>query len=683
MAETPRPTGDGQALRRVSIRSTDLHVSRMAAILAVLGVLFLAVLAAAPLRPYFSEWRVVQTRYNRLAQETGGTPVPLAVQQIWKPSLGIADRCVTCHLGMGTVASPIGGDPLFAAHPPVPHEPSAFGCTVCHGGQGRATTKDAAHGFVTHWDDELLDRSHQTAGCGTCHRDFPVISRAGLAKGQRLVEQLDCLSCHNADGRGRGTARELTTVGLRGYRSDWHTFHLAERARHTSGPWRDSYGDISASDVGVVDRWLSTRVGAPRIIEAQALAYERGCLGCHKVGGRGGDEGPALDGVGRRPVGDLTFDSVRGAPTLANYMRQHFLDPTGVVVGSLMPPVAADEAEADLLTSYVLFLRSRPLPPEFLPKARIRRDLLQEPQPSLSGAQLFGAFCAGCHGPDGRGRTYGNLDVHFPAIGSADFLDVAPDAFIERTVRTGRPGRRMPALGASGGSLSDTDVTAIVAHIRTLGPKPPTASEVSDAPVDLATGAAAYDADCATCHGTTGEGTALGSPLVTSDRRPDLALRLELIVRGVPGTAMPAYSAYDAATLRALIAYIDSLGSRSRSDASLHAGAGMTHRSGAVSRAAWRPGTGDAERGQEIYERSCTGCHGAKGEGKNGPALANVGLQQAVTPGYVAATVVRGRRASTMPAFGRDGVGHSRLTASEVLDVTAFVTTRLNPGATP
>lgn len=682
MAETPQRTGS-EAFRRVSIRSADLHVSRMAAILAMLGVAFLAVLAAAPLRPYFSEWRVVQTRYNRLAQEMGGTPVPLAVQQIWRPSLGIADRCVTCHLGMGTAATPIGGDPLFAAHPPIPHEPSAFGCTVCHGGQGRATTKDAAHGFVTHWDEELLDRSHRTAGCGTCHRDFPVIGRAELVEGQRLIEQLDCLSCHKVDGRGRGTAPELTTVGLRGYRRDWHAFHLAERQRQTSGPWRDSYGDISSSAVAAVDRWLRTRVGAPRIIEAQALAHERGCLGCHRIGGRGGEAGPALDGVGRKPVGGLKFDAVRGTPTLANYMRQHFLDPTGVVVGSLMPALTGDEAEADLLTSYVLFLRSRPLPPEFLPKARIRRDLLQEPQPSLSGAQLFGAFCAGCHGPDGRGRTYGNLDVHFPAIGSADFLDVAPDALIERTLRIGRPGRRMPALAASGGSLSDADVAAIVAHMRTLGPRPPTASEVSAASLDLAIGAEAYAADCSTCHGIAGEGTPLGSPLSAVDSRPDPSMRLEAIVRGVPGTAMAAYSTYDAATLRALIAYIDSLGIASRSAASPRVSAGTTDRPGVISRAAWRLGAGDAARGQEIYERSCTGCHGAKGEGKNGPALANVGLQQAVTPEYVAATVVRGRRASTMPAFGRDGVGHSRLTASDVLDVAAFVTTRLNTGATP
>lgn len=639
-------------------------MSGLARTLAVLSVLFLALLAAAPLRPYFAEWRGVQARYNRLARETGGVPVPIAVQQIWKPSLGIADRCVTCHLGMGT-AVPIGVDPLFRAHPAIPHEPSEFGCTVCHGGQGRATTKDAAHGFVSHWDEHLLDGEHQTAGCGTCHREYPVASRAALAGGQQLIERLDCLSCHKIDGRGRGSAPDLTHVGLRGYQTGWHRSHLAERERQASGPWRESYGDIAAPDLAALDTWLRTRVGAPRIVEAQALAMERGCLGCHKVGGRGGDMGPALDEVGRRPVGDLRFAGVPGEQTLANYLKQHFIDPPGVVAGSLMPPLAASEAEADLLTSYALFLRSRPLPAEFMPKTRVRHELLREAPPALSGAQLFGAFCSGCHGPSGQGRTYGNLDVRFPAIGSADFLDVASDTFIERTLRSGRPGRRMPALGATGGSLSGADIASVIAHLRSLSPGAPTFAQVSGARADGALGAAIYAADCAACHGAAGEGTPLGPPLAAADRRLGAAAAYQAIAHGVAGTAMPAYTVYDAQALRSLMAHLDRLARERTSGA----------------RAAWRAGAGDASRGRAIYERSCAGCHGAEGEGKNGPALANAGFRQAATPDLIAVTVVRGRRGTLMPAFGRDGVGYSQLASSEVLDVSAFVARGLGAGA--
>lgn len=655
---------DNGGLRGRSIQPGALHVSRLAGVLAGLSALLLVVLAAAPTRPYFAEWRQVQARYNKLAFETGGTPVPVAIQQIWKPTLAVADRCISCHLGMGANA-PIAGDALFRAHPAIPHEPSEYGCTVCHGGQGRATSKDAAHGFASDWDEQLLDRQHHTAGCGTCHRDLPVASRAALAHGQQLVERHDCLSCHRADGRGRSTAPDLTSAGLRGYNRDWQRDHLVRHEREPSGPWRDSYGEIPSSDLPVIDTWLQTRVGAPRLVEAQALAFERGCLGCHKIGGRGGDEGPALDAVGRRPLGELRFAGVPGPHTLESYLRRHFIDPSGVVPGSLMPPLATSDAEADLLTSYVLFLRSRMLPPEYLPQARVRRELLHEAPPALSGSQLFGAFCAGCHGPDGRGRTYGNLDVRFPSIGSADVLDVVSDAFIDSTLRRGRPGRRMPALGATGGSLNETEIASVVAHVRQLTPPAPTLADVANARADARTGRAAYLADCAACHGAVGEGTPLGSPFRGTDRRPDAARTYGAIVGGVAGTAMPAYTVYDRNALRSLMAYVE----------------GLTVASSPSVRTRWQAGSGDPSRGEAVYARSCSGCHGRRGEGRNGPALANAGFQQVATPEMIAATVVRGRRGTPMPAFGRDGVGYARLEATEVLDVAAFVARGLSTGA--
>jgi mono/diheme cytochrome c family protein len=100
------------------------------------------------------------------------------------------------------------------------------------------------------------------------------------------------------------------------------------------------------------------------------------------------------------------------------------------------------------------------------------------------------------------------------------------------------------------------------------------------------------------------------------------------------------------------------------------------------SRATWRPETGSRAAGAEVFARTCAGCHGPAGEGKLGPALANPGFQQAATPEYVAATVVRGRRGTPMPAFGRDNVNYPRLSAREIADVAAFVTGGLGPRPT-
>ncbi len=642
-------------MRESSIQAADLKTGQLLRLFALLSVVFVVVLASAPLRPFFTEWRRIQNRYNSLAEQSGVPTIAIAIQQIWRPELGVTDRCITCHLGMGT-AQPIAEDRLFKAHPPIPHDPKQFGCTICHGGQGRATTKEAAHGFVSHWDEQMLDAKHLASGCGTCHTNVPWTSRGELARGRLLVESLDCLSCHKLDGKGRGGATDLSYAGLKGFRTDWHNWHLEQQAK-SDGNWKASYGPIAEPDVAQINAYLQSRIGAPRVVEAHALAMERGCLGCHKINGVGGDEGPALDGVGRKPVGDLNFAGVPGEKTLVNYIRRHFIDPAGVVPGSLMPPQATTVEEADQLASFVLFLRGRKLPAEYLPKDRLRRELLGETRAPLSGERGFQAFCSGCHGLKGEGRNYANLDLRFPAIGSSDFLDVATDEFIESTIRTGRPGRRMPALGASGGSLNENEVKALVAYLRSLRPAPPSLAEVNSAKADPGLGESIYRQDCAACHGRSGEGTELGSPLTTSDSKVfgKREALYQAIVGGVSGTAMPRYRNYDAQTLASLMSYLSTLPRASGS------------------RANWKMGEGVAERGKNLYARQCAGCHGAGGEGKLGPALANTAFLTAASNNYLAATIVRGRSGTPMPAFGRDHVSYPKLTAREVLDLVAYI----------
>jgi mono/diheme cytochrome c family protein len=640
----------------------DPDPGRLLGVFAALSLVFIGVLASAPLRPYFTEWREVQNRYNLLAARSGAAAIPVGIQQVWKPKLGIADRCVTCHLGMGT-AAPLPGERLFRAHPPVFHDPRDLGCTLCHGGQGRATSLDAAHGLVSHWDEALLEPAHVEAGCGSCHDRAPLASRADLARGRHLVESLDCLSCHRVDGRGRAGGVDLSAAAVKGYRTDWYGHHLQELEKQASGPWRESFGEIDAADREAIGTFLRTRAGIPRVVEAQAAALDRGCLGCHRIGGRGGEEGPALDAAGRKPVGDLDFSRIPGERTLAGYMRRHLIDPAGVVAGSAMPPLVSGPEEADLVATFVMFLRGRELPAEFLPRARLRRQALGEPAPPFGGEQAYRAYCVACHGPRGAGRGWANAEMRFPAIGSPDFLGVASDGLLLATLENGRPGRKMPALGASGASLRPAESAAVVAYLRGLEPAAPPLEAVDRARAPIAVGREAYARDCAACHGDSGEGTPLGSPLATADSRVrgrrEAAYRAT--VEGVVGTAMPRYRVYDAATLGALLDHLTTLPELPGT------------------RATWRIGTGDAAAGEQLYERTCAGCHGREGAGRTGPALANPAFRKTADPAYIAATVVRGRSGTPMPAFGRDSAGFRRLAAPEVLDVTAYIARGLKP----
>jgi mono/diheme cytochrome c family protein len=81
--------------------------------------------------------------------------------------------------------------------------------------------------------------------------------------------------------------------------------------------------------------------------------------------------------------------------------------------------------------------------------------------------------------------------------------------------------------------------------------------------------------------------------------------------------------------------------------------------------------SGDAARGQAIFLRHCSGCHGPDGAGLLAPALNNPVLQQTATDGFLYATIAAGRRNTAMPAFLRAGQGG--LTEQDVSDVVAYV----------
>jgi len=398
--------------------------------------------------------------------------------------------------------------------------------------------------------------------------------------------------------------------------------------------------------------------------EGQRLFEEKSCASCHKIGGRGGTLGRALDNVGLRTKHQLVLAKLDPPHTTWRWHQAHLLDPQGVVPGSQMINPNVTEEEAQAITTYLLSLRQRDVPESYLAPDKIEekfRALRREP---LSGEKAYRRFCVACHLPEGQGSNYASLGVRVPAIGRSDFLDVATDEFLLSTLQTGRPERKMPAMAAANETLSAEEARSLVAFLRARAPRTPSLGAVERASADRALGQRTYLADCAACHGISGQGTPLGSPLAVPDRKAASRTALyRALADGVPGTAMPRYSGYDAATLRALLDYTASLPSV------------------AGSRAAWKPGTGDVANGKLLFSRSCAGCHGDAGQGKTGPGLATPGFQKAASAEFIAMTVVRGRAGTPMPAFGRDSVNYPKLSAQDVLDLTAFVRSGL--GAAP
>lgn len=532
-----------------------------------LGVLALLITAALQ-ENVFREWRVIQAQVS-----SPDGPVPVQLRQVVNTSLGVADRCVSCHVAMASGEQAVAG-PGMTTHPAVVHDPAEFGCTVCHAGQGRATDKDDAHGRVAFWPEPMLPATMSEAGCGTCHTAIGVPHRAALDRARAVFDRLDCLACHRVDGRG-GTLRpdrggmegpDLSRVGLVGYDRTWYSSHVKKSVEARIGePWNSAFAPVSDEDRVVLARYLSTRVGAPRLVEAKSVFHSTGCLGCHKVSGVGGDDAPDLTRVGEKDPGRADFAAVAGERTLANWFSEHVRAPAAVVVGSLMPAPPATRAEVDALTFYTLSLRRRDIAGSYLPRDRMRVARFGEREFASDGATLFGTFCSGCHGREGQGHRAPGVAA-FPSVANPDFLGVAPDALVTETILRGRPGRRMRAWGDPATGFKAEDVPAVLAHLRQLAGVPP--------PVDA---------------------------------RP----------------------------------------------------------------ARWV--NGNRREGERIFASTCSGCHGATGEGGEGPALNNPVLQQFATDTYFVATVTRGRRGTAMTGFSEPAPWRPTLSSSEIESVVTFI----------
>jgi len=513
----------------------------------------LAILAGAAVKEnFFRDWRVIQKKIAAQLPSSQADAFTIQLRQVVSREVGATDRCVSCHVGMAPGESGIEGDRLFGRHPDVVHDPTSYGCTVCHGGQGRATDTADAHGNIPNWPEPMLQRKYLYAGCGGCHTHLSVSNLAGLENGKKLFEQADCLACHRLDGRG-GTLRpggaggqegpDLSRAGASGFKANWYESHLEQKKKAASGPWLSAFAELSESERAQLDDYLRSRVGAPGLVEAKALFHTLGCRGCHKVRGVGGDDGPDLTAEGNKDPGQLNFAQVGGERTLANWLKQHFRSPASVVHGSNMPELGLTEQQIDQLTFYMLSLRGRNFQEALWPKDRIRAERFGVREFSTDGATLYGTYCAACHGAKAEGMRYPGLSA-FPAIGNPNFLRFVSDDFLREQIKRGRPGRRMPAWGELDGGLRDEEIIRVADYVRNLGG---IAFEGDAKPRRWIQGSAAdgqrlFAAACVRCHGERGEGKE--GPALNNRVFLDLATDtylLKTIQNGRPGTSMAAF----------------------------------------------------------------------------------------------------------------------------------------------
>ncbi|MFQ5494993.1 MAG: c-type cytochrome [Phycisphaerae bacterium] len=513
----------------------------------------IVVLAVEAYRENYSGlWRGIQRSYRaalRLNADTererqSAASFDVAIRQVFLPELRRIDRCTTCHLGVANPEMAGAAKPL-AAHPGdlLKHHPvERFGCTICHQGEGRAITAEAAHGWDAHDAPvpnamtPLLRNDTVYTSCGRCHYE----------------------------------------VDLYGGQSDLYAFSFQAGSPDVTKP-RITKGILALS-----------LPGADVLVRGKRLVIENGCLGCHRYRGGGGDLGSDLTYVGDKRRHDYDFTHVAGEHTVQQWLYEHFLTPSAVSPDTVMPNMGFSPEEARTLALYMMSLHRKSAPATHMP----RPPATTEDTALASGETLYKMFCGACHGATGLGDGPAAATIEgqprdfwherFRYVSALNGVPTQED--LVRTISTGRQFGEMP----SNPQLTEDEVLAVAEYIRDINRKgtieklteafsdddevtPEDIEEIAETRLtpkgivlvpwpgadfqpDTDLGTKLYMANCASCHGDEGKGD--GPQELVDERGRRIKARdlttgrlrggdepeeiFKRILVGIPGTPMPA-----------------------------------------------------------------------------------------------------------------------------------------------
>ncbi|HVN86890.1 MAG TPA: c-type cytochrome [Candidatus Binatia bacterium] len=487
---------------------------------------------------------------------------------------------------------------------------------------------------------------HATDRCISCH--------VGMAPGETGIKsrsiftthpdvghdplQYGCVVCHG--GQGRATEK----ADAHGTAPHWPEPML---------PKQYAYAGCGS---------CHTHLAVPNLAEVArggALIERYDCLACHALDKRGGTLRPG----GAEGVTAPDLSRIGGAGVGSEWYLDHFAKHREASAGPWR--ASFGEMPAPDRGAITAFLQSRVGAPGLVE----------------AKATFHSLGCRGCHKIGGVGGDDGpdlsregekdpaRLDYSHVA-GEHTFANWLKEHFNNPAQIVANSG--MPLLG-----LRETQVEQLVLYLLSLRRSDyPEAYWPRDriraerfAEREFATdGATLFGTFCAACHGPRGEGMrypgaaafpAIGNAdflAIASDRFLHATIQ-----HGRPGRRMPAWGEKDGglrpAEVDAVVAYIRLLG-------------------GVPSPAETEPRrwvNGSVEDGKRLFAANCATCHGADGEGKEGPQLHNQSLLQAATDRYLVETVKRGRHGTAMPTFAAAATTHRLLSDTEIETTVSFI----------
>ena len=265
-------------------------------------------------------------------------------------------------------------------------------------------------------DDEIEELSH-----ALFNRKPPADLSAAIAQadgepagnpasGKKIFSEARCISCHTVEGKGQGTAPELSKVAsaatrgwLLAFLRDPHAFNPRTRmpqysfseseSRDVVAYLEDELRDFDAPK----DILEPLRVNVSLAEKGEKTFRTRGCYACHGLEGATIAErfGPDLAGVGDKKAASLDFGRREDLPrTSPAWLGAKIAHPRSFAPGLRMPSFEFSSDDVRAVVTALLALGAEPVPESYRAAARAPVSVI----PGGDVGRLIDRFrCLSCH----------------------------------------------------------------------------------------------------------------------------------------------------------------------------------------------------------------------------------------------------------------------------------------------
>ncbi|HEU4403054.1 MAG TPA: c-type cytochrome [Candidatus Polarisedimenticolia bacterium] len=325
------------------------------------------------------------------------------------PPQSIEAGCGRCHSTETVTDAPIlsRGRSLMARS----------GCYACHAVRGHESFRSEAPplttialktggGWIKRWltDPKAVDPNATMPNFQLAERDMEEITHylfsvpappslaaaiataaqdpAGdAANGKKLFSESRCISCHTVEGKGNGSAPELSKIAsaaTRGWllaflrdpqafnpKTRMPRYHFTEvESRDLVAYLEDEFRDFDAPK----DLFEPIRVNQTLAENGRRLFRQYGCFSCHSEPGLVEAErfGPDLDGVGDKRAASLDFGRRTDLPrTLPAWLAAKLAAPRSFAPGLKMPSYGFGVEDTAAVVTALLALGAQPVPERY------------------------------------------------------------------------------------------------------------------------------------------------------------------------------------------------------------------------------------------------------------------------------------------------------------------------------